>query len=44
MTTKPQAKRRPGALKGKIWIAEDFDEMTPEELAEWYDSPIFPIA
>jgi prevent-host-death family protein len=44
MTTKPQAKRRPGALKGKIWIAEDFDEMTPEELAEWYDSPIFPGA
>jgi antitoxin (DNA-binding transcriptional repressor) of toxin-antitoxin stability system len=44
MTTKPQAKRRPAALKGKIWMAEDFDEMTPEELAEWYDSPIFPIA
>jgi prevent-host-death family protein len=44
MNVKPQTKRRLGALKGKIWIAEDFDEMTPEELAECYDSPIFPIA
>jgi prevent-host-death family protein len=25
MNTRPQSKRRPGALKGKIWIAEDFD-------------------
>ncbi len=25
MNVKPQTKRRPGALKGKIWIAEDFD-------------------
>jgi prevent-host-death family protein len=44
MNTKPQTKRRPGALKGKTWIAEDFDKMTPEELEEWYDSPIFPRA
>jgi prevent-host-death family protein len=44
INVKPQTKRRPAALKGKIWMAEDFDEMTPEELAEWYDSPIFPGA
>jgi antitoxin (DNA-binding transcriptional repressor) of toxin-antitoxin stability system len=41
---KPQTERRPGALKGKIWIAEDFDDMTVEELAEWYDRTIFPVA
>jgi antitoxin (DNA-binding transcriptional repressor) of toxin-antitoxin stability system len=44
INTKPKTKGRPGALKGKIWMAEDFDEMTPEELAECYDSPIFPVA
>ena len=30
----PQVKeRRPGALRGKIWVAPDFDELPPE-LAE----------
>lgn len=29
-------KRKPGGLKGKIWIAEDFNApMTEDELAEW---------
>ena len=28
------AKRKPGRLKGKIWMADDFDApMTPEEIA-----------
>ncbi len=32
-TAKPEPKRRKlGDLKGKIWIADDFDEMTPELL------------
>lgn len=26
----PKKPRRPGALKGKIWIAPDFDELPPE--------------
>jgi hypothetical protein len=27
-------------MKGKIWIADDFDApMTEEELREWYDRP-----
>ena len=30
----PTTPRRPGALKGQIAIAEDFDE-TPEEFAEY---------
>lgn len=31
---KPQAKRTPGGLKGRIWIADDFDdELPPEVLA-----------
>ncbi|NOS88015.1 MAG: type II toxin-antitoxin system Phd/YefM family antitoxin [Methylococcaceae bacterium] len=35
--------RTPGGMKGQIWMAHDFDEpMSPEELALWYDSPIFP--
>jgi hypothetical protein len=35
--------REPGGLKGRIWISDDFDEpMSKEELALWYDAPIFP--
>lgn len=32
-----------GSLRGKIKISDDFDaSMTDEELALWYDAPIFP--
>jgi len=35
--------REPGGMKGQIWMADDFDEpMSEEELALWYDAPIFP--
>jgi prevent-host-death family protein len=35
--------RVPGGMKGQIWMADNFDEpMSEEELALWYDSPIFP--
>ena len=35
--------RKPGSMKGRIWMADDFDEtMSEEELALWYDAPIFP--
>ena len=35
--------REPGGLKGCIWISDDFDKpMSEEELALWYDAPIFP--
>jgi prevent-host-death family protein len=27
---KPHLPRQPGALKGQIWIADDFDELPPE--------------
>ena len=42
--TRPGAgQRRPGRLKGRIWITDDFDApMTEEELARWYDAPAFP--
>lgn len=42
--TKPGGgKRKSGRLKGKIWIADDFDApMTEAELAQWYDAPLFP--
>ena len=32
-----QTKRKPGALKGKGWVADDFDAPLPERLLrEWY--------
>jgi prevent-host-death family protein len=35
----PIAKKReprvPGRMKGEIWIAPDFDEMSEEELKDW---------
>jgi hypothetical protein len=35
--------RKSGSLKGQIWVSDDFDEpMNEEELALWYDAPIFP--
>ncbi|MBX9811434.1 MAG: type II toxin-antitoxin system prevent-host-death family antitoxin [Burkholderiales bacterium] len=42
--SKPSRKaRKPGGLKGKIWIAEDFDAPLPqEELDIWYDGKVFP--
>ena len=33
--------RRPGALKGKIWIADQFDEFD-EGLQDLFSGPIFP--
>lgn len=33
--------RLPGALKGQIWTAENWDTWDPEDEAAW-DSPIFP--
>jgi prevent-host-death family protein len=30
--------RRPGALKGKIWIADDFDDDLPEDVLESFYS------
>ena len=33
-------KRKPGTLKGKIWISPDFDKEDKEIEALFYDSPI----
>lgn len=36
-------RRELGTMRGKGWAAPDaWDPMTEEELAEWYDSPLFP--
>jgi prevent-host-death family protein len=36
-----EVKRKPGRLKDKIWISDDFDApMTEEELAAFYDGAI----
>lgn len=35
--------RSPGGMKGQIGMADDFDApMSEEELALWYDAPIYP--
>ena len=34
-------KRKPGALKGSIWISDDFDDPLPE-VDLFYNSPLFP--
>ncbi len=33
-------KRIPGALKGKIWISEDFDQTSPELIRMMEEGPI----
>jgi prevent-host-death family protein len=38
----PPARRRQfGTMAGQIWMADDFDEMTAEELA-LFEGPVFP--
>jgi prevent-host-death family protein len=32
--TSTRERRIPGLMKGKLWIAEDFDEPLPEEIME----------
>lgn len=34
--------RKPGTWKGRVWMADDFDEMDEETLREWYEGPVFP--
>lgn len=36
-------RRVPGLLKGKIWVADDFDDPLPPEIQKYFDDPqIFP--
>lgn len=34
---KPKGPRKPGALKGKIWISEDFDAPLPPDLQKYFE-------
>lgn len=35
--------RRPGGLKGRLWIADDFDApLSGEESALWHEGKVFP--
>ena len=38
----PKALRKPGAMKGKIRIAEDFDAPLPDELVEAFEGKAKP--
>jgi prevent-host-death family protein len=38
---RPKTKRRPGRMKGRIWMAPDFDQ-TPAELLEAIDRSLEP--
>lgn len=39
----PPPLRQPGLLKGKIWVADDFDDPLPPEIQKYFDDPqIFP--
>ena len=39
----PTVLRKPGLLKGKIWVADDFDDPLPPEIQMYFDDPpIFP--
>jgi prevent-host-death family protein len=35
-------KRVPGAWKGKVWMAPDFDEPDEEMIDAMYNGPVFP--
>jgi len=41
---KPARKpRKPGGLKGRLWIADDFNApLSPEELTVWHEGKVFP--
>ena len=34
--------RKPGSLRGKIWMAPDFDEPDEEMIDLMYNGPVFP--
>ena len=34
--------RKPGSLKGKIWMSDDFDAPDPELEDLFYNGPLFP--
>ena len=36
--------RVPGAWRGQIHIADDFDDFTDQDAADWFDGPVFPSA
>lgn len=41
MTERPK-QREPGGWKGRVWIADDFDEPDEQMLSDWNDGPVEP--
>jgi prevent-host-death family protein len=37
-----RSKRIPGSMKGKIWIADDFDAPLPDDLLAAFEADLFP--
>ncbi|MGH8776775.1 MAG: type II toxin-antitoxin system Phd/YefM family antitoxin [Jiangellaceae bacterium] len=33
-------RRKPGAWKGKGWIADDFDVLDEQTVRDWYEGPV----
>lgn len=38
----PRKRRQPGAWAGRVWIADDFDELDPEWAELFYNGPVAP--
>ncbi len=38
----PVGDRKPGTLKGEIWVTPDFDDTDQDVIDLFYDSPLFP--
>lgn len=39
---KPKPDRKPGALKGRIWMTPDFSGTPPDVVDDFYQSRLFP--
>lgn len=41
VTDRP-SRRAPGGWEGRVWMADDFNELDEKSLSEWYEGPVNP--
>ena len=41
VTDRP-ARRTPGGGESRVWVADDFDQLDDQSLADWYEGPAEP--